>query len=428
MSKKVLLISYYWPPSGGGGVQRWAKMSKYFSDFGWTPIVFVPENPEYPIIDESFNDDVKHIETIKGKIIEPSRILRKFGAKETAALNAGFVSKKRSLFQKLAIAIRSNLFIPDARKWWIKPSVKKLDLWFEKNKVDAIISSGPPHSAHMIALELKKKHNIPWIADFRDPWTNIDFYKEIYLSSWGDKKHQKMERAVLESADKVVCIGPTMATEMSELGAQSTTYITNGFDKKVPPQKLDETFTVLHIGRLGQARNPDALWKVLSNFKKEKHPICEDINVKLVGNVDGQVMESVASNGISELVTLGEAVPNEESLLLQAKSQCLLLLINDAPNATGILPGKLFEYMSTGRPIICLGPQKGDVVEVFKDAQLGDVIPFSDEVKLKNTLIEFHDRFRKGALTGEGGNIEKYSRKNLAEKYCETLNGLLTHE
>lgn len=424
--RKVLVISYYWPPSGGGGVQRWAKMCKYFNDFSWEPIVYIPENPDYPIIDDSFNKDVQNIKVLKGKIIEPSRLLRKLGAKNEAALNSGFVSDKKSLKQQTAIAIRGNFFIPDARKLWISPSVKVLSKWLNTNDVDAIISTGPPHSCHMIALALKKKFKLPWISDFRDPWTNIDFYNDLHLSSYADKQHRKKEREVLETADVVVGIGKTLCDELKELGAKKTMVITNGYDKLQGLTSLDKEFSMLHIGRLGGSRNPVLLWEVLSEMRKEDDEFSKLCKVKLVGNVDGEVKKSIEKMGLESMVEFIDNVSNDTSLSIQQRSQLLLLLINDTPNAKGILTGKFFEYLSTKRPIVCIGPKNGDAAEILNNTGSGEIFSFTEKDELKKHITIQFRRYKQGVLNLGEVNVAEYSRKNLAKRYTELLNSLLT--
>jgi len=194
--KKALIITYYWPPSGGAGVQRWLKFVKYLREFGWEPIVYTPENPEFPEIDESLYSDIpENLTVIKTPIREPYTAYKKFiGRTKKEKINAGFLSeKKRNPFlENISVWIRGNFFIPDARLLWIKPSVKFLLKYLTGNPVDIIISTGPPHSMHIIAMKLNESLKLPWVADFRDPWTNIDFYKDLKLTSWADSRHHNM--------------------------------------------------------------------------------------------------------------------------------------------------------------------------------------------------------------------------------------------
>nr|MBA2408145.1 glycosyl transferase family 1 [Chitinophagales bacterium] len=210
MFKKVLIITYYWPPSGGAGVQRWLKMSKYLPEYGWEPIIYTPENAAYPIIDHSLEKDVlPGMKILRLPIWEPYDIYKRFvGRKKEEAVYSGFLSenKPKSFTEKISIWIRGNFFIPDARCFWIRPSIQFLTQELKKNPVDAIISTGTPHSMHLIGKGIKENLNIPWLADFRDPWTTIDFYGQLMLTRWADAKHHRLEKDVLKTADKVTTV------------------------------------------------------------------------------------------------------------------------------------------------------------------------------------------------------------------------------
>jgi glycosyltransferase involved in cell wall biosynthesis len=232
--KKVLIITYYWPPMGGGGVQRWLKMTKYFREFGWEPVIFTTENGEASVVDESMLAEIPSgIETLKVPIWEPFGLYKKLLGKskdEKIAPGLGQETKGNSTLQKLSIWVRGNFFIPDARMFWIKPSSKFLEKYLKENKIDAIISTGPPHSTHLIAFNVTRENNIPWIADFRDPWTNIDFYHKLMLTGWADNKHKKLELKVLKNANAIVTVSWSWAKDFEKLINRKIDVITNGFD------------------------------------------------------------------------------------------------------------------------------------------------------------------------------------------------------
>src|ERR1051325_721406 len=308
--KKVLIITYYWPPSGGAGVQRWLKFVKYLREFGWEPIVYTPENPEAPATDPSLEKDIPgNLTVLKTKIWEPYNLYKGFiGQKKNEKINAGFLSEKEKpgLAERISVWIRGNWFIPDAREFWVKPSVKFLSGYLQKHKVDAIVSTGPPHSMHLIALELKRKFNLPWLADFRDPWTNIDFYKDLKLSKASDEKHKKLENEVLKYADKVVSVGQTMSDEFKKiLGSDEKKFfvITNGYDEDdlyKSEIKLDPKFTLAHIGSINRDRNPAILWKVLAELVKENTELTSKLEIKLVGKTDVNVDKSIRESRLEK--------------------------------------------------------------------------------------------------------------------------------
>lgn len=429
--KKVLIITYYWPPSGGAGVQRWLKFVKYLKEFGWQPIVYTSEKGESPAIDHTLLKDVpRDLEVLKHPIWEPYSIYKKFvGQKKEEKINAGFLSenKKPKISEKLSVWIRGNLFIPDARKFWIAPSIKFLSHYLINNPVDAIVSTGPPHSMHLIALGLKKKFNIPWLADFRDPWTNIDFYEDLMLTKWADKKHHRLEKDVITNASCVVTIGETMKKEFLALGANNVEVITNGYDDEdlyKGELELDKKFSIAHVGTLVKSRNPEILWKVLSLLVEENEMFKHDLEIKLAGKVDVNVNQSIEKYGLQNFVNRIDYLPHNEIIKVQQQSQILLLLLNNTKNAKGILTGKFFEYIAAKRPILCIGPVDGDAANIINKTSAGKVVGFTDEVSLKKEILQFYQLYKSGQLTSGAKGIEKYSRKELTKELVKVLNDI----
>ena len=270
--RKVLVITYYWPPAGGPGVQRWLKFVKYLRDFDIEPVLYIPENPDYPLIDNTFLKEIPNDLIIyKHPIKEPYRLASIFSSKKTKRISSGIIqSKNQSFTEKIFLWIRGNLFIPDARKFWIKPSVNYLKGVLEKEGIDTIITTGPPHSVHLIGYYLKQTKAVNWIADFRDPWTTIGYHKKLKLTSSSEKKHKRLESTVLNSADKIIVTSATTKREFQQITNQPIQVITNGFDSNVSMnQNLDEKFTISHIGSMLTGRNPTKLWQVLSELLKQ---------------------------------------------------------------------------------------------------------------------------------------------------------------
>lgn len=426
--RKVLIITYYWPPSGGAGVQRWLKFVKYLRNFGWEPVVYTPENPEYPAIDNSLLKDIPQgIEIVRTPIWEPYSFYKKLvGAKKNERINAGFLSEKKrpGLAERFSIWLRGNFFIPDARKFWINPSIKFLVKYLKQHPVDAIVSTGPPHSMHMIALGVKKRTGLPWLADFRDPWTNIDFYHELMLSSWADRKHHKQEMSVLKKADEVVVISNSMKTDFLKLLKRDYSVITNGYDQDDiagVDVRIDERFSVAHIGTMVKTRNPLLLWEVLSEEVLKDTDFANDLEIKLVGSVDYSVTESIEAAGLGNYVNKISYVPHNEVVKIQQQSQVLLLLINDTPNAKVILPGKFFEYMAARRPILCIGPRDGDAAEVILETNAGYVSEKDDKESIRKAINELYSRFRTGKNIVDSKGIARFSRESLTGRMAECL-------
>jgi len=434
MALKVLIITYYWPPSGGAGVQRWLKFVKYlYKNNGFEPIVYTPANPEFPAVDNTLLDEVPDdITILKTPIWEPYQAYKKIaGLSREQKVNAsGFISenKKPGKLQKFSVWLRGNFFIPDARKFWIKPSVKYLSEWLKNNPVDAIVSTGPPHSMHMIALGLKKKTGIPWLADFRDPWTNIDFYHELQLTQWADRKHHKQELEVLKNADDVVVISNSMKSDFEKIYNRQYTVITNGFDTADIPSaevKKDEFFSISHIGSMAKTRNPENLWRALARLKELVPSLKKDLVIKLIGTVDFEVTESIERYGLTNNLQKISYRPHDEIITLQKQSRVLLLIINNTPNAKVILPGKFFEYMASGRPVLCIGPHDGDAAAIIKETGCGYVAASDNFDEIYETLSVLYRKYRENDDGVIADNISKFSRANLAGEMAERLNSII---
>jgi glycosyltransferase involved in cell wall biosynthesis len=429
--KKALIITYYWPPSGGAGVQRWLKFVKYLREFGWEPVVFCPENPEYPETDSSlFKDIPPGIEVLKFPIWEPYLAYKKLlGQKKEDKINAAFLSekKKNKTLEDFSIWVRGNFFIPDARKFWIRPSTRFLIKYLANHPVDVIISTGPPHSTHMIAMQLASKFMIPWLADFRDPWTNIDFYKDLKLTCLADKKHRKLEKKVLRNANAVTVISNTMADDFDKILHRRYTVITNGYDTddvaQLPPEP-DQKFSIAHIGTLVSSRNPVTLWDALKSLVATHAGLADDLEIKLVGKVDFTVTSAIEESGLTQFVKKVDYMPHDQVVTYQRESQVLLLIINNTPNAKMILTGKFFEYLAAKRPVLCLGPEDGDAARILNETKAGLLAGFGDVEKMKQHILQLYEGYKNGTLTIQSQEIEKFSRRELTRQLSKTLDDI----
>jgi glycosyltransferase involved in cell wall biosynthesis len=422
--KKVLIITYYWPPSGGGGVMRWLKMSKYLPELGWKPVIYTPENPDASVVDESLSDEI-HPETeiIRTPIWEPYEIFRRItGKRKGEKFKAGYISEASSgdWKNRLSVFIRGNFLIPDPRKFWIKPSVKFLTKYLEEHPVDLIVSTGPPHSMHLIALGLKKQYDIPWIADFRDPWTDIDFYHKLRLTRWADKTHRKLEMRVLESADHVVTVSPNCAKDLTKVPGKRVEVIYNGYDpedfKDLSTVPVKE-FSIAHFGAFNRDRNPSTLWRVLGILAKENGAFKEKLVIRLIGQTDNSVVQDIVKNGLENNLIQTEHLPHKKGLEELARSQVLLLPVNVAPNAKGILPGKMYEYMALKRPILAIGPADADFARILDETKAGIAVDISDSEGIKSALENFFTLFKEGQLHVQSTSTDQFSRKALAKKF-----------
>ena len=423
--KKVLIITYYWPPAGGPGVQRWLKFVKYLREYQIEPIVYIPENPEYPILDRSLNCEVpEKITILKNKIFEPYGLAKLFSKKHTSIISSGIIadSKKQNLLQKLFLYIRGNFFIPDARKFWVKPSVEFISDYISKHNITTIITTGPPHSLHLIGLGLKQKHKIKWIADFRDPWTQIGYHEKLRLTNSSREKHLKLEKKVLSEANHIITTSFTTKAEFEKKTSRPITVITNGYDglnqSEVP---LDLHFTFSHIGSLLSGRDPKNLWQVLGELAAENSNFARDLKIKLVGAVSDEVVLSMKDFGLGIHLEISSYVPHKEALKIQQSAQVLLLVEINSEETKGIIPGKLFEYMAAKRPILAVGPTEWDVEKILKETSAGNCFNYHEQENLKVQILSYYELFKQGKLKCESKNIEKYSRRNLTGNLAQLL-------
>lgn len=417
---RVLIICYYWPPAGGPGVQRWLKFVKYFRNFEIEPVLFIPKNPHYPIIDESLLAEVpKDVEIIRNPIKEPYKYARLLSKKKTKKISSGIIDEKKpSVIEKLLLYARGNLFIPDARIGWVSPSVRFLKKYLSENKdIETVITTGPPHSLHLIGMELKEQLPIKWIADFRDPWTTIHYHKSLRLSKSAQKKHEKLEKKVLQAADTIVVTSPTTQQDFKQLTSKPVEVITNGYDtSKNKEVVLDPKFSLVHIGSLLSNRNPKILWKVLSELMDEMEGFSEDLEIKLVGLVSNDIKEEIHTYCLSENVVLPGYVSHQEAISFQNSAQLLLLIEMNKVETNAIIPGKLFEYLRSKRPIIAIGPEKSDVEVILNETEAGEYFTYNDGVTLKQSIVEKYNAYKNGKLTSITSNIDSFSRKSLTEK------------
>lgn len=427
--KKILIITYYWPPAGGPGVQRWLKFAKYLPDFGWKPIIYTPENPSYPLMDETLMKDVpENIEIVRTKIWEPYQLAEKLN-KSNKKFKAGQfdVGKNQSWKSRLSIWVRGNFFIPDARVFWVKPSVKFLEKYLEENKIDTIVTSGPPHSLHLIGLGLKNKlPHLKWIADFRDPWTEISYYKHLKLTKSSDEKHRQQESAVFKNADITLATSYTDADNFRKAGANAVC-ITNGFDesdanKKTAEEKdTNKTFVLSYIGVLEQLRNPENLWMILDELVKENSEFAKNFSLKFVGRIDDKILHTLESSSLkNHILNLGYLSHGKAVEEMQTSE---MLLITNFPNESskGIIPGKIFEYLASGKQILSFGPDQADVDKILEETQAGKHFSYNDSETVKRFILEKFELWKNGNLSENTHHIEQFSRKNLTKQLTEIL-------
>ncbi len=427
--KKVLIITYYWPPSGAIGVHRCLKFAKYLRDFGWEPIVYTAKDAQYPYLDDSnFKHIPEGIEILKQKAKDPFNLFKIVSGrrKDTVVSNPVHVrEKKHKLIDKIAIWIRGNFFIPDARSLWIKPSVKYLSEYLKTNKIDAIISDGPPHTNTVIAYKLSEKFKIPWIADFQDPWTQVDYYKLFNISKFAHKKHVKLEQKAFAISKKITIASPSWKIDLESIGAKNVDVIFWGYDEddfRDLKKNQTDKFVISHAGLLGFDRNPEVFFKVLKDLKSEITGFSDNLQIQLAGSVDYSVKESLIKENLEENTLFLGNIPRDKALKLTVDSDLLLLPLNIAENAMGRIPGKLFEQIRSNNPILCLGPKGSDVEKIITETKTGNSFEYSDYHGIKGFVKQVWLAGKTEFNTVEPEIIKDYSVKKQVKKISEYLN------
>jgi len=436
--KRVLIITYYWPPTGGSGVQRWVKFAKYLPSEGWEPVIYTPENPEQLAVDHSLEAEIAEgTEVIKTRITEPYELYKKFlrrsgHSKEAVEVNP-VNAQNKSFAQKAAMWVRGNLFRPDPRCLWINPSVRYLKKYLEDHPVDLIVSTGPPQSMHLIGRKLAQQTGLPWIADFRDPWTKIFYFKHLSMTKATERWHQKMEKAVLDDADAVVAVSPLVQQEFQAMTRTPVELITNGYDECDFPEGRDKDaaggedkdFIITHTGLFAADGNPTVLWDVISEKCRKDEDFRKALKIKLIGKTDAQVLESIEEAGLKE--NLEDLGYQKHSVAVQAqrKASLLILPLRKEPEYKAVLPGKLFEYLASCRPVMGIGQPDGAMSMILDKTNTGAVYDWEDSISMKKYIDDCWKEHLSGNLIIKDGDISVFTRRNLTHQMVELFNKVI---
>jgi len=421
---KVLIITYYWPPAGGSGVQRWLKFSKYLPENSWKPYVFTPDSPSFEIKDEDLLSDIHpETEVWKTPIWEPYKIKDKLLGKSESS-NTGIIQDKTSTKNKMLNWIRGNVFVPDPKVFWVKPSIKLLTKKIKKEGITHIISTGPPHSMHLIALGVKKRNvDLKWVADFRDPWSELDLLEEFYLTNKSKQKYRKLEKEVLKNADVTLTVSESWVESFKSLGSSNVKLITNGFDeddfnvKKIENDK----FIIGHFGLLNHLRNPRNLWKTLNDLCDENPDFNEKLEIRLSGNIDTEVLQNITQyfHLKNKIKVLGY-LSHKDVLKQYNSSSVLLLLLFNSESGKGNYPGKIFEYFAAKRSILAFGPEDSDTEKLIQKTKTGVFFTYEDTELKKEVLNLFYNDSKTILST----DFKGFSRKNLTKDLSKLLNNI----
>lgn len=389
-NRKILIVTYYWPPSGGVGVQRWMNYALALQKEGWEPIIYTPQNPQFEIQDRSLLEKVKNIRVIKTKIWEPFGVFHALtGGKNKSQVKQGLVLEKdkKSLLDQLFIWIRGNLFVPDPRKYWVKPSVSFLREFLKKEEIDTIITTGPPHSMHLIGLGLKQELNLKWLADFRDPWSGWDVLDKLKTSAWAKRRHSELEKRVLEAADRVISVTQKLVESFNYKNDRTDGLLLyNGVSLDIqPPKPKSEELTIGHFGMLNELRNSPELWKALNEIGEDLA-----IQLKLGGIISENIKKEIESlESLHHRTEFPGYLSHEEVVRGYAHCDVLLLLQNQSENSASLLPLKFFEYLAASRWVLVLGPKDNDLAKMAVDLPTLRVVEPGDRDGIQEAIYHF---------------------------------------
>ncbi len=421
--KKVLVIVYYWPPSGGAGVQRWLKFVKYLPQFGWQPTVITTTNGDYPAIDESLCKEVPAgIKVIRTKTPTFGKLFKKINGKNSDVPYGSLESSsKDSLLKKLSFWFRLNLVVPDARKVWNKYAYRAASKELLTNKYDAVVTSGPPHSTHLVGLKLKKKYNIKWIADFRDPWTKIDYLDEYNRWKIIQKIDEKYEKKVYDLCNRFIYSNPLIIKNFKK--STKTYFLSNGYDKddfKVfkKVKNLDK-FEINYFGIISIERNPLSVLKSVNKIFEEKNN--RNIRINFWGNIHQSVKDILISNDKYNIVNIYSYIPHKEMIEYLVNSNLLLVVVNKIKSKEGVFPGKILEYLGSGVEILGIGPEDGDAAKILKETKCGKMFDYDKVDDIANFVETKYQEWKDGKTFSPSKEVEKYSKINQTKQLAEIL-------
>ncbi len=415
--QKVLILTYYWPPSGGAGVQRWAKFSQYLKDYGYDPVVVTvdPEKASYALRDDSLVDEVSQIEVVKTNTFEPFQLYKKLLGKKEIPY-AGFANEARpGVLEKMSRFVRGNLFVPDARKGWNQFALPVARRLIKKYNIKNLITSSPPHSTQLMGLKLKSEFDLNWVADLRDPWTDIYYYPLLYHTRWAAVKDKKWEKKVLQQADRVVVVSESIkalyAAKIPESGEKKIRVIPNGYDEKDfsgIKRKQNAVFTITYTGTVAGNYHLDEFFHVIAGLTESA------LHVRFVGRVSPEYISLIRSLKLEDKIIFIPHVHHAEAIRYMTSSDVLLLVIPDVPDNAGILTGKLFEYLASGVPVLGIGPEQGDAAAILRKCRAGVMFDYGDRKAMKSFLEEKIKIFASGREDDyQPGRCPQYARQSL---------------
>lgn len=432
---KALVITYYWPPSGGSGVQRWMYFCKYLSEFGIEPVVLTvkPEKASYKFLDPKFSEAVQHVRTYRTDTIEPLKLYsRILSGSQNEGIPLGFAGEKEpGFFQKLSRWVRGNLFFPDARVGWTFFAIRKAKKIIREEKIDVVITTGPPHSTHLIGRRLKKKMNVKWVADFRDPWSEVYYNQLLYRTDIIQNLEKKIEKKVLNEADLVLTVGPSMAELLKGKTEkdQRVEYVYNGFEhtafENVPAGQKTDEFKICHIGILGESQPITSFVSALKKLHEQDKSSAEKIKLQIIGKASGRILTEIEKELPWLKKEIVAYVPHQKAIEYMVNADLLLNSLAETENSKLLISGKLMEYLASGRPVLCIGNESGDAAELLSGFEHCKVISRSNPDAMLSFVLSVMKRWgNNDKFEIDRKLIGQYSRFETTRKLAEILKSI----
>lgn len=426
--KKILIITYYWPPSGGAGVQRWVKFVKYLVKLGYEPFVLTVDTryATYPQIDHSLVNDIpESVKVFHTKSFELYSVYKKISSNKEVPYGGFANTQKVNFKEKVLRFIRGNFFIPDPRRGWNRYAYKKACKIIKEYDIKTVITTSPPHSTQLIGLKLKRKHPVVWVSDFRDPWTDIYYYKELYptwLATWINRN---LEKQIFIKSDKLITVSDELKRLFSKKIKNIETKIEivpNGFDTDdfAAASKIHHSTDFKYISYVGTVSKEYNMDGLIRGIARLPDPVKSRIRIRFIGKITGELLEKMNQFGLGDLVESIGYVKHEEAIEYMCSSHILLLIIPDVINNEGILTGKLFEYLAASRPILFLGPEKGDAAKIIAETNSGLICNYNDSTKIADSIVSLLNE----NTAFKSINVGKYSRENLTKHLITIINNL----
>ena len=420
--KKVLVIVYYWPPSGGAGVQRWLKFVKYLPGSGWQPTVITTTDGDYPAIDESLCREVPAgIKVIQTQTPTFGKLFKKVSGKNSDIPYGSLeTTSQDNSVKKILIWLRLNIIIPDARRIWNKHACKAAKKELLTNKYDAVVTSGPPHSTHLIGYKLKKQFNLKWIADFRDPWTKMGYLENVKRSKLTIYFDKLLENKIVENCDNLLS---SSALILNDFGNSEKMYLLrNGFDQEdfenIRIDNKSETFSINYFGTIPIESNPESVLKAVYSLRKKG---LKNIEMNFWGNVCREVKNILTNLDKDKIINFKSYISHKEMIRLMVNSSLLLLIINNVKNNFGIITGKIYEYIGSRRPIIGIGPPDGEAAGILQETDAGKMFDYDKIEEIADFIEVKYCKWQAGKAFSVSNEIGKYSRKKQTKILVEIL-------